>query len=93
MLVLLDKNEKEINTLYWHWKWELWEHNMHHCDNLISCLDIENHISIENTAKCNYQMKNNPYWFTYINFWDDLATYNIAKKWLEYLKSFDKIHQ
>jgi hypothetical protein len=32
-------------------------------------------------------MKNNPLWFSFITSWDDLATYNIAKKWLEYLKT------
>jgi hypothetical protein len=26
--------------------------------------------------------------FSFINSWDDLATYNIAKKWLEYLSNF-----
>ncbi len=75
----------ESNKLYWHWKWEIWEHNMHHCDNPKNCPDIENHISKDNKAKCDYHMKNNHYWFSFIKSWDDLATYNIAKKWLEFL--------
>jgi hypothetical protein len=33
---------------------------MHHCDNSKDCPNIENHISKENKAKCNYHMKNNP---------------------------------
>ena len=35
---------------------------------------------------CNYHMKDNPKWFDFIKSWDDLATYNIAKKALEYLE-------
>ena len=38
---------------------------------------------------CNFSTKNwwNNYWFDFIQSWDDLAAYNIAKKWLEYLKN------
>ncbi len=79
------KGDWEINKLWWHLMWEIWEYNMHHCDNPKNCPNIENHISKENKAKCDYHMKNNNYWFDFIKSWDDLAAYNIAKKWLEYI--------
>jgi hypothetical protein len=34
---------------------------------------------------CDFHMKDNNCGFTFLTSWDDLATYNIAKKWLEYL--------
>lgn len=86
---LVDKKDTEINKLYWHLQWEIWEHNMHHCYNPTDCTNIENHISKENKSKCDYHMKNNQNGFTFINSWDDLATYNIAKKWWEYIKNLD----
>ncbi len=76
----------DLNLLYWHGKWKLWEHNMHHCDEPKNCSNIENHISKENKAKCDYHMKQNTYWFNFIKSWDDLAAYNIAKKGKEYIE-------
>jgi hypothetical protein len=73
--------------LYGHLKWEQWEHNMHHCDDSKNYHNIENHISKDNKANCDYHMQKNNYWFDFIKDWDDLATYNIAKKWLEYIES------
>ena len=70
--------------MYWHWKWQPWESNTHHCDEPKNCPDIENHISKENSANCDYHMGENNYWFDFIESWDDLATYNIAKRWIEY---------
>lgn len=36
---------------------------------------------------CEYDMIKNPLWFSFIKSWDDLATYNIAKKGFEFIKS------
>ena len=74
-------------NIYWHLKWEKWEHNMHHCDEPKNCPDIENHISKGNSANCDYHMSKNNYWFDFIKSWDDLAAYNIAKRWYEYFNS------
>ena len=41
---------------------------------------------LENQDSCDYHMKDNPKWFDFIKSWDDLATYTIAKKALEYLE-------
>ena len=79
-------NQKSLSKLYWHWKWKLWESNMHHCDNPGNCPNIESHISTQNTSKCDYHMKDNRKWFDFLTSWDDLATYNIAKKAKEYLE-------
>lgn len=37
-----------------------------------------------------WKIKREVYGFSFIKSWDDLAAYNIAKKWLKYIKSFDK---
>jgi hypothetical protein len=42
---------------------------------------------ILNWKSCDYHMKKNNYGFDFIESWDDLATYNIAKKAKEYLES------
>ncbi len=79
---IISKNDNEIWKLYWHWKWEPWESNMHHCNE--NCRDCKN--CKWNNENCDYHMKNNPWDFNFIKSWDDLATYNIAKKWIEFLK-------
>lgn len=69
--------------LYWHWKWPEFENAM--------CHDEQNKYWImKNWKICDYHMKNNNYWFSFITSWDDLATYNIAKKWLEYLNDLSE---
>ena len=72
----------------WHWKWEEAEASMHH----INDASDQNYAkwkwkswSLEDGSICNYNMKHNPKWFDFIQSWDDLATYNIAKKAKEYL--------
>jgi hypothetical protein len=35
--------------------------------------------------------KSKNYWFDFIKSWDDLAAYNIAKRWIEYLKNPTRI--
>lgn len=75
------------NKLYGHLKWKLREQNMHHCDDPNLCPGIESHVSRDNKADCDYHMRVNPGEFAFISSWDDLATYNIAKKGLDYLQS------
>ena len=90
----VDKNwkvvEKEgIKKLFGHWRWKKFEKSMHH----INDINDENYQEwkwkawiLENQDSCDYHMKGNPKWFGFIKSWDDLATYNIAKKALEYLE-------
>ena len=82
------KENESINKLCWHWKWEEAEASMHH----INDASDQNYAkwkwkswSLEDGSICNYNMKHNPKWFDFIQSWDDLATYNIAKKAKEYL--------
>lgn len=81
--------EKEnINKLFWHLEWKEFENSMHHYkkNNWIDYSDkLEKAKKTENNA-CDYHMKNNPKWFDFIETWDGLATYNIAKKAKEYLE-------
>lgn len=81
---------KKFYQLFWHWKWPELEHSMHH-------INDEND---ENFQKwkwkswilwdekiCDYCIWNEKYpQFNFIKSWDDLATYNIAKKAKEYLE-------
>ena len=82
------KENESINKLCWHWKWEEAEASMHH----INDASDQNYAkwkwkswSLEDGSICDYNMKHNPKWFDFIQSWDDLATYNIAKKAKEYL--------
>lgn len=103
---VVEKEDKDIKKLYWHWKWEEAETSMHHLtakeyDNLY---DNDENFRKEHTnnkwekkqnpylawKNCDYHMKNNPKWFDFIQSWDDLATYNIAKKAKEYLEFLEK---
>ena len=95
----IDKTEKNISKLFWHLT--EYENEMHHLtdeeyDNLY---DNDESFKVEHTKKwkkksniylawenCDYNMKHNPKWFDFIQSWDDLATYNIAKKAKEYLE-------
>ena len=66
---------------YTQWNDNKWKNGKERMDN-----NLKQSKKTENN-NCNYHMKNNPCWFDFIKSWDDLAAYNIAKKWLEYLKS------
>lgn len=57
--------------LFWHWSFE-YENSMHH---------YSEKYWYDTDDFCDYHMKNNHYWYDFIKSWDDLATYNIAKKW------------
>ena len=77
--------------LFWHWTFDF-EKIMHHYKewNWINYwIFLEKAKKTEN-INCDYHMKNNNYWFNFIKSWDDLATYNIAKKWLEYINNLTK---
>lgn len=78
-----------INKLFWHGKWEEFEKIMHHFSEN-NGVDYKNYLEQAKKTqndKCDYHMKNNPCGFDFIKSWDDLATYNIAKKAKEYLGS------
>lgn len=68
--------------LYGHLKTYPREYNMHHCDK--NCSDICNHIP---NVWCDYHIQINNGWFSFIKSWDDLATYNIARKALMHLSA------
>ena len=88
---LYNVNSDDINKLYWHWKWEEKEKSMHH----INDKNDENHQEwkweswkLESWDLCDFHIWYNEKYpdFSFIKSWDDLATYNIAKKALEYLE-------
>lgn len=65
-------------NLFWHWKWPELEKSM--------CHNEENKPWImSNWNSCDYHMKNKNYWFDFIKSWDDLAAYNIAIRWKEFV--------
>ncbi len=74
--------------LFWHLEWKEWENKIHHCNN--DC----NHTYNKGKKKdflwknCDFYLQNPNYPdFYFINSWDDLATYNIAKKLIEYINN------
>jgi len=76
------------SKLFWHWSFEF-ENLMHHYTekywyNYWDSLDKAKKTTYD---ICDYHMNDKNYWYFFINSWDDLATYNIAKKWIEYLNS------
>ncbi|MBS8121966.1 hypothetical protein [Candidatus Vampirococcus lugosii] len=77
-------NEK----LFGHGKGPKFENSMHHYKEN-NGIDYGNNLKkakkTENNT-CNYHMKNKRHGFDFINSGDDLATYNIAKKGMEYIK-------
>ena len=86
---VIEQENKNIKKLFGHWRWKKFEKSMHH----INDINDENYQEwkwkawiLENQDSCDYHMKDNPKWFDFIKSWDDLATYNIAKKALEYLE-------
>lgn len=76
-------------NLFWHWKWPDFENMMHHYKewNWIDYWKLLEDARKTKNDNCDYHMKNNKNWFSFLTSWDDLATYNIAKKWLEYINS------
>ncbi len=89
--------EIDWNILYWHWTWDD-EWKMKH----LTDKEYNNLYEINTKFRKNHSENNNKYlaWkncsfylqnpdfskFNFIKSWDDLATYNIAKKWLEYIQ-------
>ncbi len=89
-------NELDIKDkpyiLYGHGKWKQYENSMHH-------INDKNNENFQDwkwksgtlsdwTTLCDYHIRNEKYpEFKFIQSWDDLATYNIAKKAKEYLES------
>lgn len=79
---------KNVNKLFGHWRWKEFEKSMHH-------INDENYQkwkwksgNLKNGDLCDYAIGNKKYpEFEFIKSWDDLATYNIAKKAKEYLES------
>lgn len=69
--------------LFWHWSYEN-ENSMHHQEEWKYIAK-----EMRSWKTCDYHMNNNHYWFSFIHSWDDLATYNIAKKWCEYIKTLN----
>ena len=80
------KDDNKIYKLYWHLKRKNENKMRHLSDNeKFQPWKIEINWKIEKI--CDYNMEKNNYWLDFIKSWDDLATYNIAKKALEYLNS------
>ena len=90
--ILVDKDDKEVFKLFWHLT--EFENAMHH-------INDENNKNyqrwkwksgnLEKGDLCDYGIWNKNYpEFEFIKSWDDLATYNIAKKAKEYLESLSK---
>ena len=91
------------NTLFWHWTWENeWsmkhltndEYNNLYNSNEKLKKDYSNEKWNKKLNKylawddCTFYLQNSDFpEFSFIKSWDDLATYNIAKKWLEYIKN------
>lgn len=76
--------------LFWHWTFEF-ENLMHHYSEKYWYNYWDKIEKAKKTTKdsCDYHMKNNNYWYDFITSWDDLATYNIAKKWMELMTEKD----
>lgn len=99
-----NKDKVKVYQLFWHIS--QYENEMHHLtdeeyDNLYdNDKNFKKFHSNNNWNKkqnsylawenCDYNMKHNPKWFDFIQSWDDLATYNIAKKAKEYLEFLEK---
>ena len=99
-----NKHKVKVYQLFWHLT--EYENEMHHLtdeeyDNLYD--NDKNFKKFHSNDKwnkkqnsylawenCDYNMKHNPKWFDFIRSWDDLATYNIAKKAKEYLEFLEK---
>lgn len=89
--ILVDKDDKEVFKLFWHLT--EFENAMHH-------INDENDENFQKwkwesgdleKGGCDYHIGNENYpEFEFIKSWDDLATYNIAKKAKEYLESLSK---
>lgn len=94
----VDKNwkvvEKEgIKKLFGHWRWKEFENSMHHYseNNKINYRGYVDEAKKTRNDNCDYYIGNEKYpEFEFIKSWDDLATYNIAKKAKEYLESLPK---
>lgn len=82
-----DPNKDKVYQLFWHLS--QYENEMHHINDK-SDKNYEKwkwkSWSLESGSICDYNMKYNTKWFDFIRSWDDLATYNIAKKAKEYLE-------
>lgn len=87
-------NVNNIYKLYWHWEWKEKEKSMHHINN-INDKNGENYQEwkwksweLESWDLCDFHIWYNKKYpdFSFIKSWDDLATYNIAKRALEYLE-------
>jgi hypothetical protein len=62
------------------------ESSMHHCDKSCTHPIGKNRKKEDySNSQCDYHMANNPGRFEFLKSWDDLATYNIAKKGIEYI--------
>ena len=90
---VIEQENKNIKKLFGHWRWKEFENSMHH----INDENDENYQKWKwksgNLEKgdCDYHIGNKNYpEFEFIKSWDDLATYNIAKKAKEYLESLQK---
>lgn len=89
-------------TLFWHWYWPDFEKSMKHLkneeyeelknENMLKSDDRKTNKYLPwtiNWKPCDFYLQNPNYKeFNFLTSWDDLATYNIAKKWLEYLKNY-----
>ena len=92
-------------TLFWHWTWDN-EWSMRHLTNEEYDIFFEEWELSKNDKlrkewennkylarnNCNFIIWNKEQFpeFSFIKSWDDLATYNIAKKWLEYIKNLNQ---
>ena len=86
---VIEQENKNIKKLFGHWRWKEFENSMHH-------INDENDKNSQKwkwesgdleKGDCDYYIGNENYpEFEFIKSWDDLATYNIAKKAKEYLE-------
>ena len=86
---LYNVNSDDINKLFGHWKWKEFENSMHHYseNNKINYRGYVDEAKKTRNDNCDYYIGNENYpEFKFIESWDDLATYNIAKRALEYLE-------
>lgn len=80
---------KNINKLFGHWRWKKFETSMHHYseNNKVNYGGYLDEAKKTRNDNCDYHIGNENYpEFKFIKSWDDLATYNIAKKAKEYLE-------
>lgn len=71
--------------LFWHLTNATFENEMHHYKDWYNYWKYLELAKKSKNDNCDYHMKNNTHWFDFIDSWDDLAAYNIAKRGKKYV--------